>query len=66
MGAWLRGPLRGWAGELLARRRIEESGLLDARAVETLWQQHQSGGWHHANALWAIAMFEHWRGKHLA
>ena len=66
VGAWLRGPLRGWAGELLARRRIEESDLLDARAVETLWQQHQSGGWHHANALWAIAMFEHWRGKHLA
>ncbi|MDA0219558.1 MAG: asparagine synthase (glutamine-hydrolyzing) [Proteobacteria bacterium] len=66
VGAWLRGPLRGWAGELLARRRIEESGLLDAGAVETLWQQHQSGGWHHANALWAIAMFEHWRGKHLA
>jgi len=65
VGAWLRGPLKGWAGDLLARKRLDDSGLIDGQAVETLWQQHQSGGWHHANALWAVAMFEHWREKHL-
>ncbi|MCA8966855.1 MAG: asparagine synthase (glutamine-hydrolyzing) [Planctomycetes bacterium] len=65
VGDWLRGPLKGWAGDLLDARRLDETGLLDSRAVATLWQRHQSGAWHHANGLWAIAMFERWRRTHL-
>ena len=52
-------------GDLLDARRLDETGLLDSRAVATLWQRHQSGAWHHANGLWAIAMFERWRRTHL-
>lgn len=65
VGDWLRGPLRQWAGRLFDPARLDREGLLDARAVTRLWQQHLSGGWHHANALWAVAMFETWRETHL-
>jgi asparagine synthase (glutamine-hydrolysing) len=65
VGDWLRGPLRDWAGRLFDRRRLDAGGLLDGRMVERLWRQHLSGGWHHANALWAVAMFETWREARL-
>ncbi|MBN33487.1 MAG: asparagine synthase (glutamine-hydrolyzing) [Rhodospirillaceae bacterium] len=65
VGDWLRGPLRDWAGDLLASSRLDDSGLLNSRAVQALWRQHESGGWHHANALWAVVMFERWRETHL-
>ena len=65
VGDWLRGPLKDWTARLLDPARLDATGLLSGGAVKTLWDQHQSGGWHHANALWAIAMFEHWRSKHL-
>jgi len=66
VGDWLRGPLRDWAGALFAAPRLDGSGVLNTRAVAALWRQHLSGGWHHANALWAVAMFECWREAHLA
>ncbi len=65
VGDWLRGPLKDWTAHLLDPVRLDQTGLLSGAAVKTLWDQHQSGGWHHANALWAIAMFEHWRQAHL-
>ncbi|MBT5434933.1 MAG: asparagine synthetase B, partial [Rhodospirillaceae bacterium] len=65
VGDWLRGPLHDWAGDLFASKGLAESGVLRADSVQLLWRQHLSGGWHHANALWAVAMFERWRATHL-
>lgn len=64
VGTWLRGPLKSWAERLIDRRRLNEAGLLNARAVEGAWRRHQAGrsGW--ANALWAVLMFEAWRDSH--
>ena len=60
IGAWLKGPLRGWAEELIAPPRLSSEGFLDAARVQSLWQEHQRGQRDRASELWAILMFEAW------
>ena len=57
---WLRGPLRGWAGEQLEVERLRAQGYLCADAVERAWREHQSGAWDHSTRLWAVLMFQAW------
>ncbi len=61
IGTWLRGPLRGWAAELLAPERLAREGLLRPRAVQRIWQQHLCGWRNHDNLLWSLLMFQAWR-----
>lgn len=60
VGAWLRGPLRPWAEELLAPARIADEGYFDAAAVQARWRDHMSGRRDGAAALWAVLMFQAW------
>ncbi|MBN9561508.1 MAG: asparagine synthase (glutamine-hydrolyzing) [Alphaproteobacteria bacterium] len=60
IGAWLRGPLREWAGDLLASPRLRQEGLLDVAMVEASWADHLSGRQDRAIELWAILMFQAW------
>jgi len=60
VGEWLRGPLRGWAEELLDPKAIRTEGWFDADLVVTRWQQHRSGARDSTPALWAILMFQAW------
>ena len=57
---WLRGPLQGWAEELLAPARLETEGLLNSAPIQEKWRQHKSGdkNWHHH--LWNVLMFQAW------
>jgi asparagine synthase (glutamine-hydrolysing) len=57
---WLRGPLRGWAEELLNERRLSEDGYFDAGLVGRRWAQHLSGRRDSPSAIWAILMFQAW------
>lgn len=59
--AWLRGPLRDWAEELLRPQRLREDGLLDAGAVRGCWDAHLSGRDAMQHRLWAVLMFQAWR-----
>lgn len=43
IGPWLRGPLRGWAEELLDPRRLAAEGIFQPQAVQKLWGDHLSG-----------------------
>ena len=61
VGLWLRGPLRGWAEELLDERRLREDGLLEPAPVRTLWAQHLAKERNHAEILWHLLMFQAWR-----
>jgi asparagine synthase (glutamine-hydrolysing) len=60
IGAWLAGPLREWADELLNTSRIQRDGLLDAGRVTACWRGYLSGQREHAGELWAILMVQAW------
>ncbi len=54
LAAWLRGPLRAWADDLLSPRSIADAGLLDVAAVRRLWTQHLSRVANHGDRLWTV------------
>jgi asparagine synthase (glutamine-hydrolysing) len=61
VGAWIRGPLREWAEELLDPRRLAAEGHFDAAAVQRRWRRHLQGEQDATQALWPILMFQAWR-----
>jgi asparagine synthase (glutamine-hydrolysing) len=60
IGAWLIGPLREWAQELVDSSRIRREGLLDCNRVQSCWQEHLSGRSDRARELWAVLMVQAW------
>jgi asparagine synthase (glutamine-hydrolysing) len=60
IGAWLKGPLRSWAADLLSEPRLRRQGLLDAQRVQSCWLDHLSGRRDHSRALWAVLMLQSW------
>ena len=60
IGAWLRGPLRDWADDLLDVHRVGRNDFLDPHHVQACWQGHLSGRADHSRQLWAILMFQAW------
>jgi asparagine synthase (glutamine-hydrolysing) len=63
IGAWLRGPLRDWAEDLLAPAAL---GWADAARVRSYWQRHVSGIEDNATGLWNILMIQAWARRWLA
>lgn len=63
VGAWLRGPLREWAEDLLAPARIWDEGILDADIVARHWREHLSGRRNWSQQLWAVLAFQAWAEK---
>lgn len=58
---WLRGPLRGWAEELLDERRLREGGFFNEVPIRNKWQEHLSGKRNWQGHLWNVLMFQAWR-----
>lgn len=63
LDAWLRGPLRAWAEDLLDPHLIEKQGLLHAQPILEKWQEHLSGKRNWQYALWTVLMFQAWMGE---
>jgi asparagine synthase (glutamine-hydrolysing) len=61
--AWLRGPLKEWAGDLLAPARLADGGLLDPAPIRQAWHDLQCGRRQAGAALWAVVMFQAWRAR---
>jgi asparagine synthase (glutamine-hydrolysing) len=61
IGAWLRGPLKGWAEDLLAPDRMEADGYLEPSIVRQSWLEHLSGRRDLEARLWPVLMFQAWR-----
>jgi asparagine synthase (glutamine-hydrolysing) len=59
---WLRGPLRGWAEELLEPSRLAADGFFKPGVVGHLWRRHLDGEqWQYP--LWVVLMFQAWRAR---
>jgi len=63
--AWLRGPLRAWAEELIDEKRLKREGLLNPEPIRRKWHEHLSGRGDWQYDLWVVLMFQAWREKWL-
>jgi asparagine synthase (glutamine-hydrolysing) len=60
VGAWLKGPLKSWASDLLARDRLDREGYFDGAAIERRWRDHLAGRRDATFSLWPVLMFHAW------
>jgi asparagine synthase (glutamine-hydrolysing) len=60
LAAWLRGPLRGWAEDLLSAGALADAGLVDVAAVRATWEEHLAGRRERHNELWPVLMLHAW------
>jgi asparagine synthase (glutamine-hydrolysing) len=57
---WLRGPLREWAGDLLAPDSLRRQGFFEVDTVVEKWKQHACGSHNWQHLLWPVLMFQAW------
>lgn len=60
IGAWLRGPLRPFAEDLLSHDRFAAHGLIDEALVRRLWAEHLRGRRDWSARLWSVISFHAW------
>lgn len=60
LAAWLRGPLRAWAEDLLDEGRLRREGMLNPGPIRQKWLQHVRGDANWNLDLWTVLMFEGW------
>ena len=60
LDAWLRGPLREWAEELLDEGRLRREGYLHPAPIREKWGEHLSGRRNWQHWLWNVLMFQSW------
>ena len=60
LDAWLRGPLKPWAEDLLSRDRLLSQGLFDPGPIQRLLQQHMRSTANNSAKLWDVLMLQAW------
>lgn len=59
LAIWLRGPLEGWAREVLSAERLDRVGLSSKAALE-IFEEHLMRRADHARALWTLLALSEW------
>ncbi len=60
MAGWLRGPLKGWAEDLLSESELEKQDLFHPAPIRNLWDEHISGKRDWNYYLWDILIAQSW------
>ena len=63
LDAWLRGPLKSWASDLLSPARLKQQGLFDPARVTRMFDEHQSRRHNHSYWLWNVLMAQAWHDE---
>ncbi|MDT8878304.1 asparagine synthase (glutamine-hydrolyzing) [Halomonas saccharevitans] len=63
LDAWLRGPLREWAEDLLSSSSLANLPMLNTDRVQRLWRDHLRGQGHHAQQLWTVLQLLAWQRR---
>jgi asparagine synthase (glutamine-hydrolysing) len=61
LDAWLRGPLRDWAEDLLDPVSLQDDDMFDAEPIQRRWSEHLSGNRNWQYSLWNVMMAQAWR-----
>ncbi len=60
LAAWLRGPLREWASDLLSPSALKRDGFFDHHAIARALDEHLSGRRDRHNDLWSVLVAQQW------
>jgi asparagine synthase (glutamine-hydrolysing) len=63
VAAWLKGPLRPLAHDLLGPASLAQTGLFEPDVVQRLLDEHDRGQADHRKPLWTLLVFELWRRR---
>lgn len=64
VGAWFRGPLYGWAQELLTSKGNPLEPMFNSGMIESLFDEHRAGRMDHGKRIYALTMLALWsKGK---
>lgn len=58
LSGWFRGPLKQRVRELASSPGLQEAGIFDYGAIDTMVRHHQAGLKDHAAVIWSLVMFE--------
>jgi len=56
---WINKPLLDWSENLLSKKNIEKSGLLNFQSIKKLWE-YQKNGYDNSSLIWSILVFQEW------
>ena len=60
VGAWLRGPLKSFAHDLLLSNELNQAGYFDRPRMEQLLREHDQCSSDHRKPLWTLLAFALW------
>jgi asparagine synthase (glutamine-hydrolysing) len=63
VNAWLRGPLRAWAEDMLSPSRLQRDGIFRAEPIVSRWTAHLADRRDWGPQLWAVLMFNLWHDR---
>lgn len=58
-GSWIKKPLIDWSENLLCKKNIEKSGLLNFKNINKIWTDHKKGI-DNTGLIWSILVFQQW------
>jgi asparagine synthase (glutamine-hydrolysing) len=60
LAAWLRGPLRGWADDLLSAAGLRRGDRLEPEPIVARWREHRQRRRDWSQSLWPVLMLQTW------